>query len=119
MCNEAVQSEPWVLRFVPDHYKTQEMCNEAVQSEPEVLRLVPDQLKTQEMCNRAVYEDAYSLQDVPDFWVTQDLIQAWRDDTRNYHYDDEVIEWYKGYKQRKTQKIRIKEELMPVAWHPD
>ena len=33
--------------------------------------------------------------------------------------DDEVIEWYKGYKQRKAQKAQIKEELMPVAWHPD
>ena len=27
--------------------------------------------------------------------------------------------WYKGYEQRKAQKAKIKEELMPVAWHPD
>ena len=27
--------------------------------------------------------------------------------------------WYKGYEQCKAQKAKIKEELMPVAWHPD
>ena len=37
MCNEAVQSEPWALRFVPDQYKTQEMFNRAVEIDPEVL----------------------------------------------------------------------------------
>ena len=29
--------------------------------------------------------------------------------------DDEVIEWDKGNKQRKTQKAQIKEELTPIA----
>ena len=58
------------------------------------------------------------MQDVPDLWVTQDLIQAWQDDTSKYH-DDKVIEWYKGYKKCKAQKAKIKEELMPAAWHPD
>ena len=46
------------------------------------------------------------------------MIQAWQDDTSKY-YDDEVIEWCKGYKQRKAQKAKIKEELIPVGWHPD
>ena len=59
--------------------------------------------RCEEMCIEAVYGDAYSSQDVPDFWVKQDLIQAWQDDTNNCNYD-EVFEWYKGYKQRKTQK---------------
>ena len=31
----------------------------------------------------------------------------------------EVIWCYRGYKQRKAQKTKIKKELMPVAWHPD
>ena len=26
--------------------------------------------------------------------------------------------WYNSYKQRKTCKEKIDEELMPVAWHP-
>ena len=29
-----------------------------------------------------------------------------------------MIEWYNGYQKRKAQKASIKEELMPVAWHP-
>ena len=32
-------------------------------------------------------------------------------------FDDDVF--ITGYKQRKAQKAQIKEELMPVAWHPD
>ena len=43
MCNEAVQSDPWTLKHVPDQYKTQEMCNEAVQMVPLTLKYVPDQ----------------------------------------------------------------------------
>ena len=31
----------------------------------------------------------------------------------------EVLGWYKGDEQCKTQKAKIKEELTPVAWHPD
>ena len=31
---------------VPDHFVTQEMCNEAVQRDPWALRYVPDQYKT-------------------------------------------------------------------------
>ena len=27
--------------------------------------------------------------------------------------------WLKGYNQRKAQKAKIKEELLPIAWHPD
>ena len=118
VCNEAVQSDPGTLKYVPDHLKTQEMCNEAVQGDPWALKYVSDHLKTQEMCIEAADGDAYSLQDVPDFWVTQDLIQAWRDDISNCD-SAEVIEWYNGYKQRKTQKAKIESELMPVAWHSD
>ena len=90
MCNEAVQSEPFVLEYVPDRYKTQEMCNEAVQSEPEVLRLVPD------------------------WFVT--LQEMWYEE---FDDDDEFITWRDAYIKCKAQKAQIKEELMPVAWHPD
>ena len=39
---------------------------------------------------------------------------SWR-----YSYDDgESIEWYDGYKKRKAQKAKIKEELLPIPWHP-
>ena len=28
------------------------------------------------------------------------------------------FKWYDGYKKRKAQKASIKEDLMPIAWHP-
>ena len=30
-----------------------------------------------------------------------------------------ITEWYNGYKKRKAQKAKIKEELLPITWHPD
>ena len=71
------------------------------------------------MRERAVEDDPYSLQYVPDWFVTQQQIDVWYDDNE-YHDDDddEVIEWYDGYQKRKTQKAKIKDELMPIAWHP-
>ena len=35
----------------------------------------------------------------------------------NYYGDDELVEWYNGYKQRKDLGAEIKEELMPIVWH--
>ena len=38
----------------------------------------------------------------------------WDDDDN----EDKFFEWYESYKKWKTQKASIKEELMPIAWHP-
>ena len=46
-------------------------------------------------------------------------IELWHDDDDDDCDDDELIEWYEGYQKRKAQKAQIKEELMPIAWHPD
>ena len=112
MCNEAVERDPWMLEFVPDQYKTQKMCHEAVQSDPWMLEDVPDQYKTRKMCNEALQRDPKVLEYVPDWFVT--LQEMWHED-----FDDELITWRDAYIKRKTQKAKIKEELMPVAWHPD
>ena len=37
----------------------------------------------------------------------------WGDDD-----EDEVFDWYEGYKKRKVQNAKIKKEVMPIAWHP-
>ena len=114
MCNEAVQSFPWTLVWVPDQYKTQGMCNEAVQSDPWVLEHVPYQFVTQEMCNEAVQSEPEVQEYVPDWFVT--LQKMWYED---FDDDDDLITWRDAYIKRKTQKAKIKEELMSVAWHPD
>ena len=70
------------------------------------------------MCEKAVKDDSSSLRFVPDWFVAQEQIDVWYDDDYWYH-DDETIEWYKGYKKRKAQKAKIKEELLHIAWHPN
>ena len=45
---------------------------------------------------------------VPDWFVTAEMPEKCQDE-----------EWVEAYKQRKAQKANIKEELLPVAWHPD
>ena len=113
MCNEVVEKSPYALSYVPDHFVTQEMCNEAVEKSPWMLEHVPNQFVTQKMCNEAVEKNPQMLELVPDQFVTQKMC-------------NEAVEkipcalrWYKGYEQREAQKAKIKEELMPVAWHPD
>ena len=34
----------------------------------------------------------------------------------DYYNDDDLVEWFNDYKQRKTQRAQIKEELMSIAW---
>ena len=68
------------------------------------------------MCNKAVETGPYQLREVPDWFVTQEKIEIWAADDE-YCEDDEIIEWYEGYKKRKAEKSKIKEELMPIAWH--
>ena len=50
--------------------------------------------------------------------MTHGQVKLWHDD---YYYcnDDWLIEWYDGYKKRTAQKAKIKEELLPIAWHPN
>ena len=83
---------------------------------PWLLQYIPDQFKTREICDNAVNHSPYMLEDVPDWLVTQQQLKRWYD--HDSCYDDEIIEWYNGYKKQRTQKAKIKEELMQVAWHP-
>ena len=48
MCNKAVEKYPWALRFVPDHFKTQEKCDDAVRKRLRMLEYVPDWFVTQQ-----------------------------------------------------------------------
>ena len=59
----------------------------------------------------------FSLQFVPDWFVTQEKVGLWDDDD-DYCNDDKHIEWYHGYKKFKAQKVKIIDELMPIAWYP-
>ena len=93
------------------------MCIKAVEVDPWQLYDVPDHFKSQKMCDAIVSEDPYSLQYIPHWFVTQEQVKIWHDDD-DYCNDNEIVEWYDDYKKRKVQKAQIKEELMPIAWHP-
>ena len=47
MCEKAVKKEPWPLKYVPNHFKTQRMCEKAFEDKLGTLEHVPDHLKTQ------------------------------------------------------------------------
>ena len=44
--SETVMKNPEMSKFVPDHLKTKNMCKHAVKKLPYLLRSVPDQYKT-------------------------------------------------------------------------
>ena len=56
----AVMRNPEILKFVSDHLKNKKMCKHAYKTLPFVLRHVPDQYKTQQRCNKAVLKNGGS-----------------------------------------------------------
>ena len=68
------------------------------------------------MCIRAVEAGLGLLGYVSDWFVTQQQIKVWRDDDE-YCDDDELIEWRDDYQKRRAEKAKIKEQLLPIAWH--
>ena len=101
------------------------MCNKIMSTVPNAFHRILDRLKIQKMCDKAVKDNPSSLQFVPDWFVTRDWVDMWYDhyyvDDGGHWYDDDedrFFEWCDGYKKRKVQKASIKEDLLPIAWHP-
>ena len=42
MRNEVMRMEPWLFNLFPDRLKTKEMCEKAVENDPWLLEFVPD-----------------------------------------------------------------------------
>ena len=73
------------------------------------------------MCNEVVQEGSYLVEYVPDWLVLEGqlkILDDYKGFYNNYSYD-RLNKWHDGYQKRKSQKARIKEELLPIAWHPD
>ena len=66
ICKLPVKKLLYLLRYVPDWYKTQLMCDKAILENGKLLNSVSDCYKDQEMCN---YPDA--LEFVPDHVMTE------------------------------------------------
>ena len=58
MCERAIENEPYILKYVPDHFKTQE--------EPWSFKYIPDHLKTQKVCNKTFEKSLWQWKDIPD-----------------------------------------------------
>ena len=58
------------------------------------------------------------MQFVHDWFVIREWVDMWYDDYYDDGDEDKFFERYDGYKKRKAQKSSIKEELLPIAWHP-
>ena len=93
------------------------MCDKGVEVGSWQLGVAPDHLKTRETCERAVVKYPATLEFVPDWFVSQQQLKLWHDND-DYCNNNELIKWHAGYQKRKAQKAKIKEELMPIAWHP-
>ena len=90
------------------------MRSKEMDIEPCFLRLVPDRLKTPGICDKVKHNKPWLLKYVPKWFVTRQQLNLWDDHCIN----DGYIKWYEGYKKRKSQKASIKEDLMPITWHP-
>ena len=42
----------------------------------------------------------------------------WYDSSEYCHDEDDFFKWYDSYEKRKAEKAPMKEELIPIAWHP-
>ena len=104
----------------PGSSQMKNMCERAVDAHPWTLKFVPDHLDTKEMCDKEARRRRWLLEYVPDWFVTQDLIKIWHEHKDHESCDDkgETVEWYDGHQKHKAQKAKIKEQLMPIAWHP-
>ena len=59
-----VMKNPAMLKFVLDHVNPKKLCKHAVKKLLYLLRYVPDQYKTQQMCDKAITENGGTLKSV-------------------------------------------------------
>ena len=61
MCEHADKKLRFVIRYVPDRYKTQQMRNKAILKNGGTLKSVPDCCKNQKMCDKAVNTHPFTI----------------------------------------------------------
>ena len=86
---------PEMLKFVPDHLKTQQMCDKAIIENGGTLKSVPDCYKNQEMCNKAVDNYPHVLEFVPECCKTQNMC-------------DKAVDTYPSTKNLFLNAVRLK-----------
>ena len=69
MCKHAVKKLPYLLRYVPNQYKTRQMCDKAILQNGGTLKFVPNY----KMCNKAVDNYSHELELVSERYKTQKM----------------------------------------------
>ena len=73
MCKHAFKKLPYLLRCVPDQYKTQQTCDKAILENGVTLKSVLDYYKNQEICSKAFENYLHGLEFVPECCKTQNM----------------------------------------------
>ena len=121
MCKHAVKQLLFVIRYVPDLYKTQKVCGKTMLendgtlvSAPDCYKkilkkknynkavynyahaFVPNFYKTQEICNKAANTSLSAIQFVPECYYTQEMCNKVVD-TCPFEFNS-IPDWYKTQK---------------------
>ena len=73
MCKHAVKKLPYLLIYISDQYKTQQMCDKFILENGGTLKSFPDCYKNKEICNNAVDNYLYELEFVHQYHKTQKM----------------------------------------------
>ena len=75
MWEKAAQRCFFVINFIPNQYKSQEICDRVVSEDPFFVVYCPDKYKTQRMYDEAVDDSLAALKLVSNFFVTSKMIK--------------------------------------------
>ena len=71
MCKHLVKKLPFVIRYVPDQCKDQQMCDKAILEYGGTLDSLLDFYQNQQMCDKAIDNYPHALRFIPDCYMTQ------------------------------------------------
>ena len=66
MLTHAVKKLPYLLRYVPDQYKAEQICDKTILENGGTLKAVPHYYRNQEMCNKTANNYPHALEFVPE-----------------------------------------------------
>ena len=75
MCKHGAKKLPYLLRYVPDWSRTQQMCDKAILENGRTIKFVPGCYKNQEMCDKAVDNYPHALEFVRECYKAQEICQ--------------------------------------------
>ena len=75
MCKNVIKKLPFVIRSIPDWYKTQEMCDKVILENEGTFMFVSECYKNQKMCNKAIDNYADALEFISE-WYKSNKISA-------------------------------------------